>query len=281
MTGATTPDDLTAGHVVDVDGVLTLVHEAGEGESVLLIHGSGPGVSAWANWRLVMPVLSERFHVLAHDQMGYNRTDPAGAGRRYGRAIWTDHAIALLDELGIERVHLVGNSMGGAIALSIAASRPELVDRIVLMGTMGTQLTIPPGLDELWGYSPSPDAMRRAIELLAFDQSINTPELVQLRYEASTRPGVDEAWQRMFPAPRQQWVDDLALTGDELRALPHPVLLVHGFNDQVIPFAGTTLRLMDVLTDVRMHVFGHTGHWVQIERTDEFVDVISTFLAGR
>jgi pimeloyl-ACP methyl ester carboxylesterase len=272
--------ELAAGRRLTVGGIDTFVHEAGDGAAVLLIHGSGPGVSGWANWRLVLPALSERFHVVAHDQVGYNQTAPLPEGGRYGRKIWTEHALGLLDELGITRVHLVGNSMGGAIALSMAVARPELVDRIVLMGTMGLQMPIPPGLDELWGYAPSREAMKRAIELLAFDQRINTPELVELRYEASTRPGIDEAWQQMFPAPRQRWVDDLALSDPELRSVANPVLLVHGFNDQVIPFRATSLALMEILSDVRMHVFGHTGHWVQIERNDEFNAVVAEFLAG-
>ena len=132
--------ELAAGRRLTVGGIDTFVHEAGDGAAVLLIHGSGPGVSGWANWRLVLPALSERFHVVAHDQVGYNQTAPLPEGGRYGRKIWTEHALGLLDELGITRVHLVGNSMGGAIALSMAVARPELVDRIVLMGTMGLQM---------------------------------------------------------------------------------------------------------------------------------------------
>jgi 2-hydroxymuconate-semialdehyde hydrolase len=278
MTETSVSDQLQSGRRITVNGIDTFFHEAGEGDAVLLLHGSGPGVSAWANWRLVLPRLAERFHVIAHDQVGYNNTDPLADGARYGRQTWTDHALALLDDLGITRVHLIGNSMGGAIALSIAVARPQLVDRIVLMGTMGSEIPIPPGLDELWGYVPSQAAMRRAIELLAFDQSINTPELVELRYQASIRPGIDEAWQRMFPAPRQRWMDDLALTQQELVSITNPVLMVHGFNDQVIPFSSTTLKLMEVLPDVQMHVFGQTGHWVQIERTNDFNAVVADFL---
>lgn len=280
MSDTAASDQLAAGRRLLAGGVETFFHEAGEGEAVLLLHGSGPGVSAWANWRLVLPALASRFHVIAHDQVGYNQTAPLADGAQYGRRTWTEHALALLGELGISRVHLIGNSMGGAIALSLAAARPELVDRIVLMGTMGTRIPIPPGLDELWGYQPSVAAMKRAIELLAFDQSINTPELVQLRYEASIRPGIDEAWQRMFPAPRQRWIDDLALSDDELSSIHHPVLMIHGFNDQVIPFRATTLPLMEILPNVRMHVFGQTGHWVQIERNAEFNDVVIDFLSS-
>jgi 2-hydroxymuconate-semialdehyde hydrolase len=278
MTDTAPTDALASGRFLTVDGVKTFFHDAGGGNAVMLIHGSGPGVSAWANWRLIIPSLAEGLRVIAHDQVGYNRTDAVADGAAYGRQTWTENALGLLDELGIEKVHLVGNSMGGAIALSMAVARPQLVDRIVLMGTMGLSMTIPPGLEELWGYTPSPSRMKRAIELLAFDQTINTPELVQLRYEASTRPGVDEAWQRMFPGPRQRWVDDLALSHEELASIDRPILMIHGYDDQVIPFATSTLALMEVFQDVRMHVFGQTGHWVQIERAEEFSAVVARFL---
>ena len=281
MTDTTSPETLAAGRRLGVGGVETFFHDAGAGEAVMFIHGSGPGVSAWANWRSILPSLARTFRVIAHDQIGYNQTDPLPDGSNYGREVWTNHALGLLEALDVHRVHLVGNSMGGAIALSMARARPELVDRIVLMGTMGLRMPIPPGLDELWGYSPSRANMKRAIELLAFDQSINTPELVDLRYEASVRPGVDEAWKRMFPAPRQPWVDDLALSDAELRAIDNPIMMIHGFNDQVIPFAASTLPLMEVFPDARMHVFARTGHWVQIERREEFSSVIDGFLTRR
>jgi len=274
-----TTHPLEAGTDIVVDGLTTHLHDAGAGHAVLLLHGSGPGVSAWANWRLLLPRLAGSFRVVAPDQIGFNLTrPPAGDPRPYGRAAWTAHALGVLDALGIERAHVVGNSMGGAIALSMAAARPEAVDRIVVMGTMGVPGTLPPGLDELWGYTPSRDAMRRAIGLLTADADRINDELVELRYRASIAPGIDEAWQAMFPAPRQRWFDDLALSEDELRRIDRPVLLVHGLRDQVIPFSESTLPLMDVLPDARMHVFGGAGHWVQIERRDEFAALVEGFL---
>lgn len=276
---AATTTDLETGQVIDVEGIKTHYHEAGEGRTVVLVHGSGPGVSAWANWRLIMPLLADRFHVVAYDQVGFNQTQ-GPAGTRYGRETWTRHGLAFLDALGIEEFDLVGNSMGGAVALSMASARREAVGRMVLMGTMGIPAPIPPGLDEVWGYTPSVENMRRAIELLAHDQSINTPELVQLRYAASIAPGIDEAWQSMFPAPRQRWWDDLALSYDELAAIDLPVLLVHGRDDKVIPFRETSLRLLDVLPDVRLSAFGDAGHWVQIERRHEFNRLVTDFLTA-
>jgi pimeloyl-ACP methyl ester carboxylesterase len=267
-----------AGRTLDVAGIRTHLHDHGDGPPVLLLHGSGPGVSAWSNWRPVYPGLGERFRLIAPDQLGFNETAPPPDGR-YGRRAWTDHAIALLDELGIERCSIVGNSMGGAVALSVAAAAPERVDRIVVMGTMGVEHDLPAGLDTAWGYEPSPEAMRELISLFAYDQSIVTDELIDLRYRASVEGDLQPQFAAMFPQPRQRWVDDLALSNEELAALPQPILLVHGYDDRIIPFAATSLKLMDLLSDRRLHVFGRCGHWVMIEQTRPFVDVVGAFLS--
>lgn len=277
QTQTQTLDPDSTSRTITVQGVETHFHDAGEGPALLLLHGSGPGVSAWSNWRPVYSALSEHYRVLAPDQIGFNRTQPAGPVR-YGRKLWTDHALAFMDELGIERFDVIGNSMGGAIAFSLAAARPEAVGRIVVMGTMGINQELPAGLAEVWGYQPSPENMRRLIELFASDQSIVTDELVQMRYQASAEPTVRDAFAAMFPEPRQDGVDDLALSDDELRAIEQPVLLAHGYEDEVVPFASTSVPLMDVLPDAQLHAFGGSGHWVMIEQSQTFTNVVLTFL---
>jgi len=265
------------GRMIDVDGIATHYHDAGAGRAVLLLHGSGPGVSAWANWRLVLPELAERFRVIAPDQIGFNQTLPPG-GIRYGREAWTSNALRLMETLGIESYDVIGNSMGGAIAFSMAVAQPERIGRIVAMGTMGVAAELPQGLDEVWGYQPGVEQMRRLVELFAYNQAIATEELVQLRYEASIAPGIQEAFSSMFPAPRQRWFDELALSREELESLRLPVLLVHGWNDRVVPPASTSLPLMDILPDARLHAFGQCGHWVMIERTQPFNALVARFL---
>src|ERR1700754_2229167 len=128
-------DPEAIGRTLNVNGIDTFFHDAGEGPALLLLHGSGPGVSAWSNWRAVYPVLAEHYRVIAPDQIGFNKTQPEGPVE-YGRKLWTEHALALMDELGIDRFDIIGNSMGGAIALSMVAARPAAIDRIVAMGTM-------------------------------------------------------------------------------------------------------------------------------------------------
>jgi len=269
--------------VVDVAGVRTQILDTGGDGSglppVLLLHGSGPGVTAWANWRPVVPALvTAGRRVLAPDQLGFGGT-ATGEDRQYGRAAWTSHALALLDELGVPEVDVVGNSMGGAVALSLACARPAAVRRIVLMGAMGIGMTLPVGLNTVWGYTPSMEGMRDLIRLFAFDQSLADTDLVALRYQASLQPTIRASWEAMFPAPRQRWVDDLALSEVELASVRQPVLLVHGRDDQVVPMRSTSLPLLDALPDVRLHAFGNCGHWTMIEHNEEFNDFVERFLS--
>jgi 2-hydroxymuconate-semialdehyde hydrolase len=271
---------------LDVAGVKTALIDTGNppggneaaGPPVLLLHGSGPGVTATANWRPVIPGLSEHRRVLAPDQLGFGGT-ATGEQRTYGRAAWTAHALALLDTLGVGTVDIIGNSMGGAVALSLAAARPAAVRRIVLMGSMGVAMALPSGLNTVWGYRPGVEQMREVIGLFAYNRGLITDELVEMRYQASLAPLVRDSWQAMFPEPRQRWVDDLALPGAELNAITAPVLLVHGRDDRVVPWRVSSAQLVDLLPDVRLHLLGNCGHWTMIEKTAEFLGVVRPFLA--
>jgi len=270
---------------LDVAGVRTAVIDTGEpagpgpaAPPVLLLHGSGPGVTALANWRPVIPALRAGRRVIAPDQLGFGGT-ATGEPRTYGRTVWTDHALALLDTLGLDTVDIIGNSMGGAIALSIAAARPQAVRRIVTMGSMGVAMALPYGLNEIWGYTPGTEQMRHVIGLFAHNRDLITDELVGMRYQASLNPPVRDSWAAMFPEPRQRWVDDLALSGAELAAITQPVLLVHGRDDQVVPWRPSSAQLVDLLPDARLHVLANCGHWTMIEKTTDFLTAVQPFLA--
>ncbi|MDR8876558.1 alpha/beta fold hydrolase [Burkholderia multivorans] len=256
------------GRSIVANGIRTNYHDLGQGEAVLLIHGSGPGVTAYANWRLTMPELATRFRVVAPDMVGFGETERP-AGHRYAIDTWVAHALGLLDALGIERAHVVGNSYGGALALALAIAAPQRVGKLVLMGSAGVRFPITEGLDAVWGYTPSIATMRELLDIFAFDRTLVNDELATLRYEASIRPGYQEAFASMFPAPRQRWVDALASDEDRVRALPHDTLLVHGREDRVIPLAAS-LRLLELIPKAQLHVFGRCGHWTQIEHAQRF-----------
>ena len=259
----------------------TNYHDVGSGAPVLLIHGSGPGVSAWANWRLLLPVLAQTRRVIAPDMRGFGFTqrpaNPAEA-KAYTMAAWVQQAVDLLDALNIEQTDLVGNSFGGALALALAIAHPQRVRRLVLMGSVGVPFQITPGLDAVWGYTPSLENMRSLLDIFAYSRALVTDELAQLRYQASIQPGFQEAFAAMFPAPRQAWVDAMASPEAAIRALPHPTLVVHGREDQVIPL-GNSLTLAQWIERSQLHVFGQCGHWTQIEHAARFARLVENFLA--
>lgn len=264
------------GRTVDVGGLATHYHDEGDGPVVLLIHGSGPGVTAHANWRMVLPELSKDFRVIAPDVLGFGHTEiPAGVS--YDIETWLCHIIGFLDALGVDRCAVVGNSFGGALALHLAARQPHRVDRLVLMGSVGISFPITDGLETAWGYEPSPEAMRELLDRFAYSDGLVGDDLVRTRYEASLRPGVQEAYAAMFPAPRQAAVDALALDESKLSGIDCDVLLVHGRDDRIIPVE-VSRRLANRLPRAGLHVIPECGHWVQIEKADEFRTLVRTFL---
>lgn len=275
------PDQQTnpeIGQSVDTGAVTTNYHDLGEGPPVLLLHGSGPGVSAWANWRLPMPYLTEHHRVLAPDLAGFGYSQVPD-GWEYSTQTWLQQVVDFLDAVGVDKVSVVGNSFGGSMALALAIAHPERVERIVLMGSVGVPFEITEGLDAVWGYEPSLETMGHLIRnVFAYDGSLASEDLVRMRYEASLRPGAQESFSAMFPAPRQRWVDAMAHDEQDIRSLAHPTLLVHGRDDKVIPLS-TTLTLLDWIEDSQAHIFGKCGHWTQIEHTEAFSKLVVDFLA--
>lgn len=271
-----TAGDPEIGRRISAGGIDTNYHDAGRGGTVLLLHGSGPGVTAWANWRLAIPALAERGRVLAPDIVGFGYTERP-AGIRYNLGTWVRHAADFLDAVGAESVDVVGNSFGGALAIALAIRHPARVRRLVLMGSAGVRFELTEGLDAVWGYTPSVENMRRIMGVFAHDRSLISDELAELRYRASIRPGYQEAFAQMFPPPRQRWVDGLASSEDDIRALDKETLIIHGREDRVIP-AATSYKLFELIERSQLHVFGRCGHWTQIEHAARFNRLVANFL---
>ncbi|WP_071394310.1 alpha/beta fold hydrolase [Bacillus tuaregi] len=266
------------GKYINANGINTHYHEAGQGEPLLLIHGSGPGASAWANWRLAFPALSEQFHLYAPDVVGFGTTERR-EGQDYSIDVWVNHMIDFIEAIGEKKVSIIGNSFGGAIALHLVYRRPDLVNRVVLMGSVGNQSTLSAGLDAVWGYTPSFDNMKNLIKIFSYDQSnAANDNLVEMRYQASIQEGFQEAFSSMFPAPRQRHLDAMALTDEQLKSIEKSVLLIHGREDEVIPLEETSWEIARLIPNAELHVFPHCGHWVQIEKTEEFIAQVIGFL---
>ncbi|MAT57929.1 MAG: 2-hydroxy-6-oxo-6-phenylhexa-2,4-dienoate hydrolase [Ignavibacteriae bacterium] len=264
----------------------TYLNESGKNnkDAILFLHGSGPGASAWSNWQYIMPEFGEKFYCLAPDLVGFGKShhpeDPPKGMRNWMR-LWMDQLISLLDELNLEKVHIVGNSMGGAIALQLLMDFPDRFNRVVLMGPAGAPTKITPELDRTWGYydDPSPELMANMISWFSYDQSIigdQLKDISKMRHKATLDTNIRRSFEAMFPAPRQQHLDELVIPDGSLRGMDHPILIIHGQEDLLVNVE-TSYYLIKHLPNVQMHIFSHCSHWTQIEYKESFHYLLKGF----
>lgn len=255
----------------------TNYHDLGDGFPCVFLHGSGPGVTAYANWHKLFPILKDEYRVIAPDMVGFGYTERV-EGQVYNMRVWVKQTIDLFDALGIEKANLIGNSFGGALAMSFAINYPERVNKLVLMGAMGVSFPITYGLDQVWGYEPSPANMAKLLEIFTYDHSFATDELAESRYQGSIQPGFQESFSSMFPEPRQKGVEDMAGDQHYIRNIEHETLIIHGREDRVIPLSNS-YELIQLIPNAELHVFGKCGHWTQIEHTEDFANQLKIFFA--
>ncbi|AEG51033.1 2,6-dioxo-6-phenylhexa-3-enoate hydrolase [Sphingobium chlorophenolicum L-1] len=271
--------DAGRGRTVQALDLDTNYHDQGTGAPVVLLHGSGPGVSAWTNWKRVIPVLADEFRVIAPDMAGFGYTERR-ADLAYDMKLWVKHLIGILDALGIGKASLIGNSFGGSLSLAAAARFPDRFERIVLMGTPCDKFAMTPGLRAGWDYTPSRDAMRQAMVHFPYDPAFITPELVEDRYQASLIPGAQEGLRKLLAKPAEEGETILSGIPESVVAgIEHPTLVLHGREDRVIPVE-MGIRLARAMPHADLHMFGKCGHWVQAERFDPFVELARKHLRG-
>ncbi|MEN0108007.1 MAG: alpha/beta hydrolase [Pseudomonas sp.] len=262
---------LAAGHK-------TNYHEAGAGKPLVLLHGSGPGVSGWSNWASSMPAFSDAWRVIVPDIAGFGFTE-FHQDTKYDIKLWVAHLVGILDALDIEKASFIGNSFGGAVAIGLALFAPERVDKLVLLGTPAGEFVQTPGLRGAWVYEPSLENMRALMQLFPYDPSIITDDLVRSRFEASARPGSQQALRKLIPKPADE--GETIVKGFPAAALAKisaPTLVVHGREDRVVPPACGQL-IANSIPNADLHLFGQCGHWVQSEQPRRFVALVRDFLS--
>jgi len=266
------------GKSVVAAGLKTNYMEAGQGEPVILIHGSGPGVTAYANWRFSIPVLAQKYRVLAPDIAGFGYTERK-PDTNYKLDFWVQHLTEFMDAVGVKRARFVGNSFGGGLTVALAARHPDRVERLVLMGAAGVEFEMTPGLEAVWGYDPSLENMRKIVKTFAYDTGFITEDLIKSRYEASVRPGYHESYAKIFDAPRQRHIKALATPEADIRKITQPALVIHGRDDRIVPLSNS-LKLHSLIQKSDLHVFGECGHWTQIEKKDQFAKLVMDFFGS-
>lgn len=252
-------------------------HDTEESKPVLvLLHGGGPGAGAWGNFKNNIQYLSEYFRVLAIDLPHFGKSEKPKD--RYLDTNWYAGFVSdLLDQLNIENAHFIGNSMGGSVALELALSQPEKVNRLVLMGTAGSLAMFSPlpteGAKHLINYykgsGPSKEKIEAFIRSMIFDQTLITPEFLEERYQASIHP--DLLVERNISA------DGMFTLWREVNKIKNKTLLVYGRDDRVVPW-DTGLLLLRLMPNADLHVLSKSGHWAQWERSEDFNHLVQAFL---
>jgi 4,5:9,10-diseco-3-hydroxy-5,9,17-trioxoandrosta-1(10),2-diene-4-oate hydrolase len=258
--------------------------EIGGGLPLVMLHGGGPGASSWSNFGACLPRFAADFRVLAVDQPGFGGSDKGPVEGHYFTFAAAKLA-AFLDELGIERVHLLGNSLGGGTATRFALDHPERLGRLVLMGPGGLQQNLfspdpTEGIKRLYefGAEPTRERMRAFVSTMVHDQRLVTDELVDERLAAATAPGAREAMQAMGASFMDPDVYEQGFLWRDAYKIRARTLLTWGREDRVNPVDGAFLGLK-LIPKASLHVFPHCGHWAQIEAAEDFHAVTRAFLA--
>ncbi|MFI6867462.1 alpha/beta fold hydrolase [Nocardia sp. NPDC050406] len=269
---------------ITVDGVKLRYHEAGSGTPLVLLHGSGPGVSGWANFGNNLEVLSRHFRCLVLDQPGFGGSERPEVYERNYLRIASDAVIALLDELGLEKASLLGNSMGGGVAALTALEHPGRVDRLVLMapGGVGVNILGPEpseGINRLLAFNADPTAERAVdwLKTMVFDPAVLTEELIATRTAAATDPKQTKALGDAYATFYNPKMAEALPMWARLKGLRHEVLMLWGRDDRVTPVEGALFPARQ-LPNADLRIFARCGHWVQVERKDAFERSVIDFL---
>jgi pimeloyl-ACP methyl ester carboxylesterase len=272
---------------IDLGELRLHYNEIGQGPALVMLHGAGPGASSWSNFRQNLPSLADRFRVLLVDQPGFGRSGRPVSKNSPFRA-GADAVHQLFDVLGIDRASFVGNSLGGGTALQFALDHPDRTDRLVLMAPGGGAYPILSPIDvtshvgALLGEffaAPSIAAMKKFLEVMLFDPTLITPDIVEERWLAASRPEAAEGFRHMVDVALSGAIEprDLELWR-EVDRIQHPTLLIWGRDDRVLPLDGAFL-LLRRMRDARLHVFPNCGHWAQVEHRAEFDRLVGGFLS--
>jgi len=256
-------------------------HEAGEGPALILLHGSGPGVTGWTNFGANLPVFAEHFRTIILDMPGFGGSASPEYDEQYPQVAAA--AVAMFMEgIGLDSAHLLGNSMGGNVASHVALKYPDRVQRMVMMGPGGLAVNIfgpspnegTKRLIEFMG-DPSREGMIAWVRTMVSDQTLVTDELIDLRMENAMKPGVMDSTGAIFgtffkfPDPNPLW--------SRAHEIHHPTLITWGRDDRMLPFEGALFPFRQ-MPNADLHVFSNCGHWAQIERKDDFERVVIDYL---
>jgi pimeloyl-ACP methyl ester carboxylesterase len=276
---AMTPTEASTSKYIQAGPARLHYNEVGEGPALICLHGGGPGASGWSNFEGNIPALSKRYRMLMVDLPQFGKSEKlviTGPRLSSYAAIMRDY----LDAMGIERAHFLGNSFGGQVSVKLAIDFPDRIDRMAIIGsTPVSQSLMSPMpaegvrliMEYYKGEGPTMAKMQQLLRTLVYDHSLLTEDVIRARYEASADPEVIELHKKPRPIPQ-----DLT---SELSKVKCPSLVIWGLDDRAGPL-DIGILMTRMFQNARMHTFTRCGHWAQVERRDEFNQLVLNFLSG-
>lgn len=263
---------------VDAGGIRTHYIEAGSGAPIVLIHGGGAGADGYGNWMRTLPALAKTHRAIAVDMLGFGKTDkPDAADFIYSQASRNKHLTAFLEALGLKGASLVGNSMGGCTAIGVAVERPELVGKLVLMGSAGLTTQMTEALKPIIFYDFTRAGMVALVRALTNERFVPDESLITYRLESSLEPAARRAYGRAMGWIKEQ--GGLYYDESYVRRVRAPTLVVNGKNDIVVPMS-VALRFLELIPRSWGYIIPDCGHWAMIEHAEDFAATTMNFLSN-
>lgn len=254
----------------DFDGIQVHTWEGGNGFPVLMLHGVGPGTSIEGNFGPVLEPLAGFCRIVAADLIGFGRSGRKPAPPFFDVELWVRQAEALLARLPPGPCGIAGHSMGGAIALKVAARNPRIT-RVLTSSSVGTRYAIPEALDAFWAATGNKDALRAAMRRMVDNPAAVTEAMIEDRLKYLSSGDYASYFEQMFAAPRQRYLDQGVLADTEIGAIKAEVVMLHGRSDQPCPAELTTLALAQKLPKADVHLLARCGHNLPRERTADYI----------
>lgn len=260
-------------------------HEAGDGEPLILLHGSGIGVSGWRNYRGNLGTFAEHFRCYVLEFPGFGISDPVD-----GHPVVTASSavIRFMDALGIESAAMIGNSMGGVVGSTVAMRNPERVKKLVTIGGVGPNIfsqNPSEGTRLLQDFADGPtrEKLIRWLRCMVYDPSLITEERIEERWESAKDPESHKSLAAMYGstsfAAQQKTMTDSNLPPywSMMHNVQCPTLLTWGLDDRQCP-PDMPMIPMRLIPNAELHIFPNCGHWVMIEAKEAFERVTIEFL---
>lgn len=254
----------------EIEGYKVHYWEAGDGFPVLMMHGVGPGTSILGNFEPVLEPLAERYHIFATDLIGFGNSGTKRAEPYFDVDLWVRQGLVLLDQLPDGPVGVAGHSLGGALALKVAA-RSDRVTHVLTSSSIGTPYPLNDALDAFWSLPQDRAELRRAMENMVFDTGALTDQMIDGRWDLLMQDGYGEYFAKMFGGDRQRYIDAGIVSDEEFGDIAAKVSLIHGRDDRPCPPDQTSVRLAERLPGATLTILDECGHNLPREKTDEYL----------